>query len=278
VFDQRGFNTFIHNQAAEFLEPEDKRLLLNRIVEKISWNENSTTTYMTDGSCIDADYIINTFSLGVLRSGNVTFSPALPQWKQDAINAFQFGTFTKIFLQFPPEKVFWDRSTEFFLYASPMTRGHYPVWQSLDHPSFLPGSGILMTTVVAEQAYAVEAQDNETTKNQVLKVLREMFGENSVPEPIDFMYPRWSRIPWSYGSFSNWPPGMKISEHENLKANTGRMVFAGEATSTKYYGYLHGAYFEGKAAGDDIAACIKDFRNPSCQIQTTRPNIISSNF
>ena len=26
-------------------------------------------------------------------------------------------------------------------------RGRYPVWQSLDHPSFLPGSGILFVTV-----------------------------------------------------------------------------------------------------------------------------------
>jgi len=26
-------------------------------------------------------------------------------------------------------------------------RGRYPIWQSLDHPKFLPGSGIVFVTV-----------------------------------------------------------------------------------------------------------------------------------
>ena len=32
------------------------------------------------------------------------------------------------------------------LYADP-ERGRYPVWQSLDHENFLPGSGIVFATV-----------------------------------------------------------------------------------------------------------------------------------
>lgn len=35
------------------------------------------------------------------------------------------------------------------------------------------------------------------------------------------------------------------------------MWFAGEATSQEYYGYLHGAYFEGRRAGEKIAACVQ---------------------
>ena len=172
------------------------------------------------------------------------------------------GTYTKIFLQFPPDQIFWNTSYQFFLYASPTQRGYYPIWQTLDTPGFLPGSGIIFVTVVQDQSYTVEAQDDDTTKAQVLEVLRQMFGEENVPEPIAFLYPRWSLEPWAYGSYSNWPPGTTLELHQNLRANVGRLYFAGEATSAEYYGFLHGAWFEGQAVGEEIAGCVKG--NGSC--------------
>lgn len=80
-----------------------------------------------------------------------------------------------------------------------------------------------------------------------------MFPNTTVPEPIDFMYPRWSTEPWTYGSFSNWPPGTSLATHQNLRANISRLFFAGEATSSTYFGFLHGAYFEGLKAGMTVA-------------------------
>ena len=166
------------------------------------------------------------------------------------------ATYTKIFLQFPPDQVFWNKSTQFFLYADPNERGYFPLFQSLDGPGFLPGSGILFATVVSSQSYRVEAQNDETTKEQVLAVLRDMFGAENVPMPIAFMYPRWSLERWAYGSYSSWPPGTSLEMHQNLRANVGRLFFAGEATSAEYYGFLHGAYFEGQATGMQIAGCL----------------------
>lgn len=166
------------------------------------------------------------------------------------------GTYTKIFMQWPSHQVFWDTNTQFFLYADPVERGYYPVFQSLDGPGFLPGSGILFVTVVQDQSYTVEAQDDATTKAQVLAVLRSMYGDDKVPEPEAFYYPRWSLEPWAYGSYSNVPPSMTLEMMENFRANLGRLWFAGEAYSPEYYGFLQGAYFEGQAAGAQIAGCI----------------------
>lgn len=142
--------------------------------------------------------------LGVLQSDTVAFEPELPDWKRLGIETFSMGTYTKIFLQFPPDQVFWDTSYQFFLYADPHQRGYYPIFQSLDGEGFLPGSGIIFVTVVQSQSYVVEAQDDQTTKEEVLAVLRDMFGAENVPEPIAFMYPRWSLEAWAYGSYSNW--------------------------------------------------------------------------
>ena len=201
--------------------------------------------------------LTNRSSVGVLQNDAVEFSPAFPSWKQLGIETFSMATYTKIFLQFPPDQVFWNTSYQFFLYADPNERGYYPVWQSLDGPGFLPGSGIIFVTVVQDQSYVVENQDDATTKAQVLDVLRDMFGAENVPEPIAFMYPRWRLEPWAYGSYSNWPIGTSLEMHENLRANVGRLYFAGEATSTEYFGFLHGAWFEGQAVGMDIADCLK---------------------
>ncbi|KAI4253438.1 MAG: hypothetical protein L6R42_007581, partial [Xanthoria sp. 1 TBL-2021] len=99
--------------------------------------------------------------------------------------------------------------------------------------------------------------DDQITKDQVLAVLRNMFGAENVPEPIAFMYPRWSLEPWAYGSYSNWPPGTTLEMHQNLRANVGRLYFAGEATSAQYFGFLHGAWVEGKNVGEKIAGLIK---------------------
>ncbi|KAL9100734.1 MAG: hypothetical protein Q9163_003919 [Psora crenata] len=256
VYDQRGFNTFIKGEASTFLKPNDSRLLLNTVVTNITYTDHGVTVYNKDGGCITADYAICTFSLGVLQHDAVTFSPELPSWKRRGIETFAMGTYTKIFLQFPPEKIFWNTSYQYFLYADPYERGYYPLFQTLDTEGFLPGSGIIFVTVVQDQSYIVEAQDDETTKAQVMAVLRNMFGVNNVPDPIDFLYPRWTLEPWAYGSYSNWPPGTSLEAHQNLRANVGRLYFAGEATSAQYYGFLHGAYFEGQSVANHIAECV----------------------
>ena len=116
-------------------------------------------------------------------------------------------------------------------------------------------SGIFFVTVVTDQSIVVDRKDDETAKQQIYVTLRQMFGKDDVPEPLDFMYPRWSTTPWAYGSYSNWPPGLTLEGHQNLRANVGRVWFAGEAISDEFYGYLHGAYFEGKYVGETVAAC-----------------------
>lgn len=249
--DKRGFNHWLKFQAAKFLEANDPRLLLSTIVTGIKYSDSGVTITTKDGACIDADYAINTVALGVLQNDVIKFDPELPDWKKSSIATFAMGTYTKIFYQF--NETFWPEDTQFFIYAHPTTRGYYTVWQSLSTEGFLPGSNIIFATLVDEQSYRVESQDDEATKAEGLAVLRQMFPDVDVPDPIAFAYPRWTTNPWTYGSYSNWPAGTTLEMHQNLRANVGRVYFAGEATSAEYFGYLHGAWFEGQEAGLRIA-------------------------
>ncbi|KAF7717069.1 Uncharacterized protein PECH_000775 [Penicillium ucsense] len=254
VWDQRGYSRIIAQEASTFLKPNDPRVQLNSIITNVTYSKDGVTIHKQDGSCVSAAYAICTFSLGVLQSDAVSYSPPLPQWKQTAIQKFGMGTYTKVFLQF--NETFWPRDTQFFLYADPTRRGYYPVFQSLSAPGFIPESNIIFVTVVSQESYRIERQSDAQTQQEVMAVLRKMYPDLKIPEPTAFMYPRWSTTPWTYGSYSNWPPSTTLEMHENLRANVDRLWFAGEATSAQYFGFLHGAWYEGRDAGERIAGLL----------------------
>ncbi|KAF5672679.1 n1-acetylpolyamine oxidase [Fusarium denticulatum] len=206
-------------------------------------------------SCVEADHAICTFSVGVLQNDAVDFKPMLPGWKRETIQQIQMGTYTKIPMQF--NETFWPEDTQYSLYADPEQLGYYPLFQSLSIPGFIPGSNILFGTVVQQQAYEVEQQSDQKTKKEIMEVLRSMFPDKHVPEPIAFMYPCWSMEEWSYGSYSNWPVGMTLEKHQNLRANEDGLWSAGEANSAEFFGYLQGAYFEGQEVAERITRVLK---------------------
>ena len=139
------------------------------------------------------------------------------------------------------------------LYAD-KERGKYPVWQSLDHVNFLPGSNILFVTVTVnclsliihtleaeyhyqgEYAKRVEALSDDEVQSEVLDTLSLMFPNITIPTPTDFFFPRWHSNPLFRGSFSNMPPSYSPAYQDNLRATVEeRLWFAGEASSVKYY-------------------------------------------
>ncbi|CAG9997015.1 unnamed protein product [Clonostachys byssicola] len=255
VWDQRGFNTMVNGEARTFLQDQDSRLLLNTIVKSIKYTDTSVEVLFENGDCIEAEYAICTFSVGVLQNDVVKFEPELPLWKQEAIESFTMGTYTKIFMQF--NETFWDSEKQYLLYADPHERGRYTGFQSLTGPGFHEGSNLIFVTVTNAQSWVVEQQTDEETKAEVLAVLRSMFPGVNIPEPTAFMYPRWSQNEFSFGSFSNWPLGTTLERHQNLRANVDRLWFAGEATSTQHFGFLHGAWFEGQEAGERVSSLLK---------------------
>ena len=255
VVDPRGYAAIIEGEAATFLADDDDRLLLGAKITNITYSDSGVTVHSDDGACVQADYAICTFSLGVLQSDAVAYEPPLPEWKQASVHQFEMGTYTKIFFQF--NETFWPEDTQYFLYASPEQRGYWALWQSLTPEGFLPGSNIIFATVTNDESYRLEGLTDDEAKAEGLAVLRQMFPDATIPEPTGFMYPRWTKTPWARGSYSNWPVGTTLEMHQNLRANVGRLWYAGEATSASYFGFLHGAWFEGREAGLAVAGLLR---------------------
>ncbi|KAF8517406.1 amine oxidase [Hysterangium stoloniferum] len=253
VIDQRGFKTIALTEAASFLDRSDSRVLLGHTVTNIKYTSTGVTIHTQGGRRIEADYAICTFSVGVLQNDDVIFSPALPVWKQEAIDGMDMGTFTKIYLVF--NTTFWS-PTQFQLYADPSKRGYYPVWESLDLPILLPNSHIILATVTNRESIRIERQSVEKTRAEMMTVLRSMYGQH-IPDPVQILFKKWHSDPLFRGSYSNWGTSYPPAVFNNLRAPLGtRLWFAGEATSFRYYGYLQGAYFEGMDVAKNIVQCL----------------------
>lgn len=83
--DQRGFKTIIQAEAADFLQPE--QVSLNSVVTTIAYSGDGVTVTLKNGTALTADYVLCTFSVGVLQYGDIAFEPALPSWKIEAIQS-----------------------------------------------------------------------------------------------------------------------------------------------------------------------------------------------
>jgi len=200
-------------------------------------------------------------SLGVLQHDDVKFEPPLPQWKQEAYAQGHMSTYTKIFAKFPHK--FWN-STQFTVYADPDERGYWPVWQSLDEEGFAPGSHVYFATLTSDQAFRAEKKTNAEVQAEFMSVLRHMYGPN-IPDPIEFTFPRWTLDPLFRGSFSAWGAGVTQKQQDDMREAIGgssnsdlekRLFFAGEHTSRNWFGYLQGAYWEGRLAAHNLADCL----------------------
>lgn len=75
----------------------------DRIVESVHYNEDAITEseaatkiVCTDGKIMDADEVVLTTPLGVLKSDMIDFDPPLPAWKTSAIDRMGFGLLNKV--------------------------------------------------------------------------------------------------------------------------------------------------------------------------------------
>jgi polyamine oxidase len=78
---------------------------------------------------------------------------------------------------------------------------------------------------------------------EAMEILGAMFPNVAIPQPTAFLIPRWISDPLYRGSYSNWTPSVVPQHLINLAVPLGRLWFAGEGTSVRYFGMLLFCYF-----------------------------------
>ena len=224
---------------------------LNRVVTNVSYT-SSGVTVTTSGGTYTGDRVLVTVPLGVLKKKSITFSPALPTAKLNAISALGMGTGTlsKVFLRFP--SVFWDNVDWIEFAATTTDRGRFHQW--LNVARVTGGKPVLLGFLGGFYAQTAETQTDQQIVASAMGVLRTMYG-SSIPDPVAWQIPRWDSDPYTYGSYSfnklNSTPSMRTTLASNISK---RVFFAGEATHKTFFATVHGAYLSGQRAATEIGS------------------------
>lgn len=199
-----------------------------------------------NGTFSEADYVVVTVPLGVLKNNQIEFLPALPAAKQNAIQRVGMNCVNKFLLTW--DTAFWDDVQ--YLSYTPETRDKFNYFVNVK--KFHPAVNALMTFAYAEYARSTESMTDEQVKTEIMSHLRAMYG-NGIPEPTHLLRTKWNTNPYTYGAYSYTAVGTEMRHFDDLAEEVNdRLFFAGEHTEVDYFSTVHGAYLSGQREAQKI--------------------------
>ncbi|MFD3925549.1 FAD-dependent oxidoreductase [Streptomyces sp. NPDC058614] len=96
------------------------------VVTGIARDADGVAVTLDSGEILRADRCVVTVPIGVLKAGKITFEPALPTRKREAVEALGSGLLDKLWLQFP--SVFWDKKADAIEWFDPTDPGRWSLW------------------------------------------------------------------------------------------------------------------------------------------------------
>ncbi|OTA69295.1 Sec1-like protein [Hypoxylon sp. EC38] len=162
-----------------------------------------------DGYTIEADYVVSTIPLGVLKHGNVEFNPPLPASKTDAIGRLGYA--------------FWDTNKDIFGCLRTPTSRH-----SLKQAEYASQRGRCFqwfnVSNTSDAGFDTEHSKNDELVAEATEVLRSVYGAK-VPQPVHSIFAR--------------------DDYQTMAKAVGNLFFAGEHTTETHPATVHGAYLTG---------------------------------
>lgn len=216
---------------------ENVSVQLNEVVKEIN-QKNNRVEIVTENSTFEGDYVIVTTPLSILQKGTIKFNPTLPEFKIKSFSSRKMGLLNKVFMQF--EDKFWDNDKHFQMFLSESKRT-FGTCVNYHHYSQKP---ILVALSSTESALWVENADEEEVKQFYKGIFNKAFPNKEI-EFKNMLKTKWQSDIYSQGSYSHIPVGSTQKDAEALIEPVGRILFAGEATSPKAHGYVHGAFQTG---------------------------------
>lgn len=244
-----GYSSLL-KQLAEGLD-----IHLNTPVQTIDYSGDVVKVTTTSGSQFTAQRVLVTIPLTLLQKAIIQFFPALPERKLKAIHSLGTGVIEKIALQFPYR--FWDRKVQGADYfghvpPSPENRGMFSVFYDMDPKG---KQSVLMSVITGEALATIRDLEDKQVADMCLKVLRELFQDQEVPEYQRFFVTHWSRDAWAQMSYSFVKTGGSGEAYDIIAEDVqGKVFFAGEATNRHFPQTVTGAYLSGVREASKITS------------------------
>ncbi len=221
---------------------------LNAPVTRIDWSGNGVSVETPQGT-LRAKTCIVTVSTGVLAASGITFTPSLPDWKQQAVDDLPMGLLAKITLQFDGER-FGFTSDNWLTYwvdnKMPAEACYFLTWPfEFDIMIGFVGGAFGWELSTAGPDAAIDFALGEVVK---------VAGSKARDHFVKGHLTGWAQNPHTLGAYAAARPG-RFSAREALSRPLGdRVFFAGEAMAGPYVALCGGAYLSGEAVAKKVAA------------------------
>ena len=221
------------------------RITYNAVVERVDYSAE-TIQVATQDAVFSAERVIITAPVKMLQNGAITFTPTLPDAKQNAINSVTVWDGCKAFIEFT--KKFWPAAVAFEII--PETAGqklYYDASYGQETTQQILGLFAVGTGTIPY----VELNDDELIA-YMLNELDELFDGQASPNYVKHIFQNWNAEPYANGAY--------IVDHENWqrvrtlgKSVDDRLFFAGTAyTDGEDWSSVHTAARSASRAVEEI--------------------------
>ncbi|MFN0173222.1 MAG: flavin monoamine oxidase family protein [Saprospiraceae bacterium] len=245
--DRKFVNYSWFNFFEDYIVPSiANKISYNSIVQSIDYADNQIVVVTNNGQ-ITADKVVVSIPLQILKNGDISFTPNLPQSKLIAINDAVVWDGFKAFFEFN-SNFYGDSEYEFPII--PATNG-----QKIYYNAALGQNttkNILGLFVVGAPAQDFIARSGDDLKNFILSELDSIYANQATPNYIKHITQNWNSEPFIKGGYlTDYEDWKRVRELGSAVGN--KLYFAGgEFTDGEGWVSVHTAAKSAKRAIEEI--------------------------
>lgn len=194
----------------------------------------------TPAGVVRARSVIVTVSTGVLASNAITWTPALPDWKEAAFHDLPMGLLVKMPLLIRTERFDVAPFTDLFLERA----GRQDIY-FLAFPFGLP---LMIGFVGGDFGWEMSAVGQAAGVDYAKSALVDLFGSRAAAAVSGGLMTGWAANRWTRGAYSAAAPGKFRARAALARPLDDKVFFAGEALGGSLVQTCAGAFNAGQAA------------------------------
>ena len=226
----------------------EEALYLNTIALAVRYDQGcmrlTVQSANGDEAQMKADYVILAVPVTTLRA--IDIRPDLPVEQAKVFSRLKYGRVTKSLLQF--DQRFWKRKSRAAAYGTDAPTG--AIWDGNEQQR---GKAGILTLMAGGQAS--EDSQKILTQEGVEGLIRSLaWLKPGGSKLLSSHVVTWEDDPWAQGGYAYFDPAFDPAWRPWLARPHGRILFAGEHTSSKWQGYMNGAVESGLRAAAEVWA------------------------
>ncbi len=240
--------TFFDLIDKEIASQVKDQILINTIITKIDYSQSEIKLTDSNNNTFNANKVIITVPISILKSGDIQFIPALPIEKTTAFSKIGMDAGMKVFLKFSNK--FFDQN---------IIGGSVCAAYADDRIGKAQNDNILLAFIMGNQAeYLTSLGSDVAITAALLQELDLMYNGQATASFIASHVENWTTNPFVKGAYSYSTVGMGDARKTASQALSEKLYFAGEAMNTNgHHQTVHGAVETGYREVMNILTDIK---------------------